>query len=702
MLQTERSECGLACLAAISSFYGAEVSLQTLRQKFFVPSRGLNLKQIREIAAAMNLIGRAIRCELDELNNIATPAILHWGMNHFVVLRKVNKNKFTIWDPALGESKITSSEISEKFTGVALELSPTKEFEKRKERSPLTLFSWFRVSPGMYVPIAQILLVSLFLQAYVIATPFYLQLAIDQGALKGDLDVLSGLALAFGLLAVFNFFATILRGIITTKLTALLNWDMTSRLFQHMLRLPLPWFQRRRLADILSRFDSIVPVRDLISGSLVTVVIDGVLAIATMIMMVIFSKVLAGIVVLGFLIFTTIRMLSVSFTLKLSMDAMLAKIAETGKRIENIKTIQSVKMLGAESARESDWANYFIESIKSQQKLSISNLTFSTTQSFLDNVIRIVLVYIGAQLILEGALTVGVLYAFIAYQGQFSVKASAVLDQFINWRLTDMYSQRLADIVLSSKERHIDAGRHSHELIRGKLQINNLYFSHSNYEAPILRAIYLKINPGDFIAITGPSGSGKSTLLKILCGLYPPTNGTVEIDGVELSSFGLGAYRRALGAVMQDDEIMSGTIAENVAFFDDSLDMEKVWQCLRDSALAADVVAMPMQASTMVGDIGNALSGGQKQRLLLARALYRDPKILILDEATSHLDVEKEREIGSSLKRLNITRIIVAHRQETIETADRVIRLEGGRIVADMLTKKKSVADHVDLELSDI
>lgn len=681
--QSETSECGLACIALVLAAHGAPVDIAELRRKHHVSARGLTLREVADIAAANALVTRAVRCELDELRQLRCPAILHWGLQHYVVLELVRGATVRISDPASGRSDLSVDEVSRFFTGVALELAPAPEFKRRKQQSPLSLWSWFRLAPGMRASLAQIMLLSFLLEAYVVASPFYMQLAIDQAALKGDHGLLLSLAIGFGLFGLFNVGANALRGIVTLRLSALLNWDMTLRLFRHMVRLPLPWFQRRKLADVLSRFDSIAPVRDLISGSLVTTVVDGLLTIATLIMMFVFAPQLAAVVLAGTALYLAVRLTVLPISIRLGMEALSARIAENGKRIETVRAIQTIKVMGAENARESDWANKFAGTIQREQAQNVANLCFTGIHDLLETVVTVILIYLGARMVINGSMSVGLLYAFMSYQRQFSGRASAMFEQIILWRLTDMYSYRLADIVLTPKEARIDETCVAQPHIEGAVQFVDLGFAYAPQESPILRDVSLMIEPGEFVAIVGPSGAGKSTLLKVLCGLYPASSGQVLLDGRSLESWGPKATRRALGVVMQDDELLAGTIAENVAFFDESIDVERVWTCLEQAAIAQDILKMPMRVETFVGEMGANLSGGQKQRLLLARALYRQPRILVLDEATSHLDMRRESKINAALKLLTITRVIVAHRRETIAAADRVITIDHGTVVSD-------------------
>lgn len=681
--QSEAAECGLACVALVLAAHGAPADLAELRRKHHVSSRGLTLREVADIAAANALVTRALRCELDELRQLRCPAILHWGLQHYVVLERVRGATVRISDPASGRHDLGIEEVSRFFTGVALELAPAPEFRKRKQQSPLSLWSWFRLGPGVRGSLGQILLLSLLLQAYMVASPFYMQLAIDQAALKGDHGLLMSLALGFGLFGLFNAGADALRGIVTLRLSALLNWDMTLRLFRHMVRLPLPWFQRRKLADVLSRFDSIAPVRDLISGSLVTTAVDGLLTLATLVMMFVFAPQLAWVVLAGQVLYLLVRLGTLPLSIRLGMEALGARIAESSKRIETIRAIQTLKVMGAENARESDWANKFAAVIRREQAQNVANLCFTGVHGLLETGVSVTLIYLGARGVMDGAMSVGLLYAFMSYHGQFSSRASALFEQIIHWRLTDMYSYRLADIVLTPKEPRIDEISVAQPHIEGALQFVGLGFAYAPQEPAILRDISFSIAPGEFVAIVGPSGAGKSTLLKVLCGLYPASAGQVRLDGRSLESWGPKATRRALGVVMQDDELLAGTIAENVAFFDDHIDIQRVWTCLEQAAIAEDVLRMPMRVETFIGEMGGSLSGGQKQRLLLARALYRQPRILVLDEATSHLDMRRESAINDALKALTITRVIVAHRKETIAAADRVITIDEGTVVSD-------------------
>jgi ATP-binding cassette subfamily B protein RaxB len=281
-------------------------------------------------------------------------------------------------------------------------------------------------------------------------------------------------------------------------------------------------------------------------------------------------------------------------------------------------------------------------------------------------------------------LTIGMLYAFMAYKDQFLSKATNLIETGIQYRMLDLHLDRLSDIALAEREQD----RHGESLIarevKGAVELKGVSFRYADTEPEVLSGVNLKVEAGEFVAVTGPSGGGKTTLLKIMLGLFKPLEGTVLIDGTPIAHVGTRAFRQQVGVVMQDDQLLSGSIAENICFFDASLDLDWMRACADVGGIDAEIMAMPMNYNTLIGDMGTTLSGGQRQRVLLARALYRRPRILFMDEGTSSLDLDKEREVNRALAELKITRIVIAHRPETIRAADRIVVLREGRVSPPM------------------
>lgn len=675
-LQAEATECGLACLAMAAQSAGSDIDLAWLRQHYPSSIRGMSLRQMADVAHGIGMTARAVRCDPDELDRLQRPAVLHWGLHHFVLLDRVMRRQVRIFDPSRGYVSLGREEVNRCFTGVALELAAAPNFRRRAERppfSPLALIHW---SPAVRAALLQALLLSLILQLYMIGAPLYMQSAIDSGALRGDRYLLATLAIGFMAFAAFNAGAQALRGVILQRLSALLSWDMSRRLFHHLIRLPLPWFEKRKLADTMTRFQAIDPIKNLITTGLVGSVLDGVLSISMLALMFVYSIELAGIATIGFLLYLVVRLGTVKLTLRYAAEQFRASIAEQGKRIETLRSIQTIKVMSGEGQREGVWANKQAGLVKAQQDNALATTLVGVAQQAIDTVTLIVIVYVAANRVIDGAFTVGALYAFVAYRQQFATRVATMIDQLVSWQMLEIYNTRIADVVLTPVEQGIESEPSNLPAMRGQLQVAGAAFRYGPTDPLIFRDINFTITAGESVAIVGPSGCGKSTLLKVICGLYPLTAGDIAVDGLPLSIWGPKALRAAFGVVLQNDELLPGTILDNVGFFDDALDVDWAWECLRHAAIADEVRRLPMGEQSYVGDIGSALSGGQRQRVLLARALYKRPRFLVLDEASAHLDGEREARINDHLRAMSITRLIVAHRIETIAAVDRVLLLD--------------------------
>jgi ATP-binding cassette subfamily B protein RaxB len=675
-MQSEATECGLACLAMAAGMAGSEIDLAWLRQHYPSSIRGMNLRQMADVAHGIGMTARAVKCDTHELDKLQRPAVLHWGLHHFVVLDRVRGKRVRIFDPARGYVEVRREEIDVCFTGVALELAASPGFRRRAERPPFSPLSLIHWSKDVKSGLMQALLLSLVLQVYVVAAPLYMQTAIDSGALRGDKDLLATLAIGFAAFAVFNAGAQALRSVVLQRLSALLSWDMSRRLFHHLIRLPLPWFEKRKLADTMTRFQAIDPIKNLITTGLVGSVLDGVLSISMLALMFVYSTVLGAIALIGFLLYLGVRIGTLRMTVSYAAEQFRATIAEQGKRIETLRSIQTIKIMSGESQRESVWANKQAGLVKAQQGNALVTAMIGIAQQLIDTATLVVIVYFGASQIIDGGFTVGTLYAFISYRQQFATRVNTMVDQLISWRMLEIYNTRIADVVLNPVEQGLEIEPGDLPDLRGSLQVTGAAFRYGPSDPLIFRDISFSIDTGESVAIVGPSGCGKSTLLKVICGLYPLTAGDIAVDGLPLSIWGPRAIRSAFGVVLQNDELLPGSVLDNVGFFDERIEVDWAWECLRNAAIADEIRRLPMGEHSYVGDIGSALSGGQRQRILLARALYKRPRFLVLDEASAHLDTEREGRINEYLQSLEITRLIVAHRLETIAAADRVLLLD--------------------------
>src|SRR5215472_17269913 len=671
--ETEAAECGLACLAMISSYHGHGIDLNTLRRRHPVSLKGVTLRALIQVASQMHLACRPLRFDLGQLKQLRLPAIVHWDMNHFLVLKSVTKRGIVVHDPASGERFFPIAEASKHLTGVALELSPSVGFLPKDERARLPFSTFWTQLRGSTHALVQILILSVILETFVIVSPFYLQLTVDEVIARGDADLLIVLALGFGLLTAIKVASSAIRSLVILIVQNVLHFEIGARLFRHLVRLPLAYFEKRHIGDILSRFTSIEPIRSAVAEGMVAAAIDGLMAIATLAMIFVYSTQLALIVLAAFVLYAALRLGLYRLLRERSLVVIETKAQESSTFIETMRAIQSLKIFNRESDREAQWLNRYADVVTANVRLGRTKIAFTSINDTLFGLENIITIYLAARLALSNSLTIGMIFAFMSYKQHFIEKAVHLIEKALDFRILELHLERLADIALNPLERGHDRLLAYTRQIQGRLELRNVSFQYAETEPAVLEDISFIIEPGEFVTIMGPSGGGKTTLIKIMLGLLEPTRGEMLIDGVPLSTIGPRAYREHVGAVMQEDLLLSGSIADNICFFDPSFDQERMIQCAHLAGIHEEIMAMPMTYNSLVGDMGSSLSGGQKQRVMLARALYRQPRILFLDEGTSHLDVDNEIHINNCLKGLQITRISVAHRPEIVSGANRIL-----------------------------
>jgi ATP-binding cassette subfamily B protein RaxB len=682
ILQTEAAECGLACLAMVASYYGRKTDLNAIRQLNAVSLTGTTLKGLVAVAAGMDRACRPLRAELHKIDHLHCPAILHWDMNHFVVLTKVHRNAATIIDPAVGERSMTFAELSPHFSGVAIELTPTPAFRKSPGPRPMGMTEFLGKPKGLIAALVQIFLLSLVIQLAAIAGPFYNQLVVDEVLSRFDAALLPVLAIGFVSVRLINVVVTAIRSYIQLYLGSTLGYQLEANLFTHLIRLPLPFFEKRHIGDIVSRFSSVDPINQLLTHGLVGSIVDGLLVLSTLALMIYYSVVLASIVVSAVALYILYRVVRYRYLRFQSLSQILAKAKENTNFLENVRAIRAIKIFGREAERQSIWQNFYSATINTGFRVNRINIFFTLANGFLFGIEEILVIFVCARMILDGSgFTVGMMFAFLSYRGFFVDKTVNVVETVINFKMLDIHLGRLADITLAPREKGLDAPAVARE-VKGTLALNDVSFRYSDNDPFIFTNLSFAVAPGECVAITGPSGCGKTTMMKVMLGLLPPTRGEVLVDGQPLHTLGIQVFRRAATAVMQDDQLMSGSIADNIAFFDPAPDLEWIKECARIAAIHADIVRMPMGYNTLTGDMGTVLSGGQKQRILLARALYARPKILMLDEGTAHLDLTTEKLVSDAIAKLDMTRIVIAHRPQTIHSADRIVSLAEGKLMS--------------------
>jgi ATP-binding cassette subfamily B protein RaxB len=676
ILQTEAAECGLACLAMVAAYHGYRTDLGTLRAKHAVSLKGTTLAALMKTASELTLTPRPVRLDLEALPRLRLPAILHWDLNHFVVLTKVKRQSAVILDPAFGRRTLTLQEVSSHFTGVALELTPGETFQPRTEQQHMSLRQLFGRMPGLGRALVQLFLLGAVLEVFAIIAPLFMQLVIDHAVVGGDRDLLTVLAVGFLLLTLIQVGVTSLRSWAGLYLDTTLNLHLVTRLFTHLVRLPMTYFSRRHVGDVVSRFGAIDTIRRTVTTTFLEIVIDGLMALATAAMMFVYSAPLALIVCAATGLYALLRATRYRPLREASEDQIVNAARQQTNFLETVRGMQSIKLFNRQMHRVFLYQNLAVDTFNAGIRTEKLKILFSGLKGLLLGVENILVIWLGARLVIDQQFSVGMLFAFLSYQSQFTSRMSSLIDSAIDFKMLELYSARAADIALTEPEPEpVDAG--ALPSLGGDIDVRNLSVRYAESEPYVLRGVNLTIHEGECVAVVGPSGCGKTTLLRIMLGLLPPTEGEVLIGGVSIGSVCPSAYRNVIGSVMQDDKLFSGSITENITFFDPAPDMDRVEACAALASIHDDILKMPMRYHTLIGDMGTVLSGGQKQRVLLARALYKQPKILLLDEATSHLDVACEKQVSDAVSQLKLTRLIVAHRPETIASADRVIQLAG-------------------------
>jgi ATP-binding cassette subfamily B protein RaxB len=677
---SEAAECGLACIAMISRYHGHDVDLNGLRQRYALSLAGASLKSLMEITDQLGFSTRALRVEISALGKLRLPAILHWDLNHFVVLKSVGRRKLVVHDPALGVRILSPEEFSKHFTGVVLELARAETFEPVSARLPMKLSMLWSKMTGWWPALAQVLVLSVALQIVTFVAPLQMQLVVDEALASVDRDLLTVIALGFGALVIIQSAIEALRSWALRVFGHLLSYQISGNLVRHLLRLPSDYFEKRHAGDIISRLGSAKPIQDAITQGVVGTVIDGVMACIAAVILFFYSTTLALIVIAAVLINMGLNLALFPRMKQRMEEEILAEAKEHTHLMESVRAATTLKLLGREAVRESGWRNLHAESTNAS--IAVGKLTIS--QALIQNVVTglqtVIVIYVAGRLILEGqGFSVGMLFSFLSYRQTFTDRANALVNQIMQFRFLRLHLDRLADIVTTPTEISGAAAAEPAE-IRGHLRLKDISFRYGATDPLVLEDINLEISPGDYVAIHGASGGGKSTLLKLLLGLNQPSDGMIELDGQRATPERWRAWRNKVGVVAQDDRLLSGTLADNIGGFDPDLDMQRVVGAAMASQVHNDIVRMPMQYLTLVGDMGSTLSGGQRQRILLARALYREPKILILDEGTANLDERNEELIADLLDQMPITRIVVAHRPALLRRAKYVYEVGGRRL----------------------
>jgi ATP-binding cassette subfamily B protein RaxB len=676
---SEWNECGLACLAAVSEYLRGDLGLVEIRELARHSGRGETLLEIRDLAEQIGLNARGVGIELEGLKRISKPAILHWDMNHFVVLERTTRRGIVIMDPATGRVEVPWAQANKSFTGVALELSASARWKMRSDRPrKLSVLDFVGPLSMWRTDVTLIVMLSLLVETLVLVAPIQMRMSIDTAVAAADGRLVWVLGIAFGIVVLIQASVSLIRSWATAVFGARFGFELHDRFVRALHAKPAMFFLKHHTGDILSRSRSVSTIQALVTAQLIQALLDTVMSTLMVVVMFVAVPVMAA-AVLAF------GLLNIGTTAALrhaavnnSRRTLRAAAKSDCVFLENARGARAIKLFGKEAVRTSVWRNSFVE--QTNLELGTARLTMYSGQAaqLTSGLGNVVLISIGTYLVLGGSITLGTMMMFFVFKTFFVERLNNCVNYLMELRRVQTHAERIDEVIADEGRADGHKAPSPFGLAPGqgvRIEVRDVWFRYGNDAPWVLKGVNLRIEPGESVAITGPSGCGKSTLLGVMLGLLEPTEGEVLVNGRNLKTISAADYAKLMGAVMQDDALFLGTVADNISFFDAPVDMERVKAAAAKANIAREIEAMPMQYYSMLAEGGMDISGGQMQRLFIARAIYHEPKVLFLDEATSHLDSDSERLVSQAIRTMRMTRILVAHRKETIATADRIFAL---------------------------
>jgi ATP-binding cassette, subfamily B, bacterial CvaB/MchF/RaxB len=678
--QESNGECGLACLVMIGQYYGHKIYLNSIRNEFPTTRQGLNLAALRVVAGKLGLQGRGLAVEdVSDLKSVKLPAILHWQENHFVVLKKVWRNTFVIHDPASGIWSYDRSDFESKFSGSVLELSPAENFSRIVQNQKYPLRNIIRLTHGLKTSITQVAVMTFVASLLTLALPAIVQIALDSVIPKADIDLLKLLTIGVLILSLMTGVAEWLQKRIVLNAGTAFFAQLTHNAVGHIFLLPLRYFERKHPGDIAVRLDSINNIKTVVTSTVVEALVDLSMIIICGLFMYIYMPKLALIVTSLFFVVIAIRVLTIPQLKQLGTEAITEKVEERSRLIDNVRAAAPIKMANATSSVIDRWYNSLVRSSNASFRVGIVEANASFYVEIVTAFGTAITLYLGVLAVIYEQATVGILYAFYTYRGIFFSKIDSLVVHSQQLVMLGVNMAQLRDFLEEQPEHEGSANFRS---IRDGVELRDASFRAGFADWSILEAVNIKIpaRSGAMIGIAGSSGSGKTTLLKLLTGLYAPSEGDLYVDGTRLKSWGLGAYRENVALLLGSDKLAKGSVREIVSSFEPSADGDQVEQALRDACLWEEIEALPRGYNTVISEENGVLSSGQRRRLMLARAIYRDPAIIFLDEITSNLDSNTAARVLESLSKSTATKVIATHDQSALESCSIRYRVDGRRL----------------------
>ena len=671
VFQEEVSECGIVCLAMVLAHFGRHVSLEELRDQTDRHASGITMRTLLKLAQANGLSGTAFRAEPEALKSLARPAILHWDMSHYVVLVSAGRHGIVINDPALGKRNASWREVDKSFTGIAVTFEKSEGFQHKERRQRLRTTQVLGFSPELRRSFLFALALTLVVQAAALIAPRYLQVSVDRVITESQPELLALIAVAFLAVTLCGLAASYLRSLVITAFAARAKALAKSRFVDHLLRLPNDFFARRRPVDVTSRLQSLDAIQDQFSAGAIEATVDAIAVAAALVIVLVAAPTLGGLALLSIVATVVVRQWTHARLMGANRDAIAASMIERSNLLDTVSAIEQLKALGATVVRQQKWMGLLYASTTASEKSGRNYALDELFQSLIPACLRILWLFVAVRMVLGASITIGELFALLAYSNIAFAQSQSLLRGVRDFRLLDVHFERVAD-VLTAKSDQLEPVSHQGSL---DIDVSDVSFNYPQVPHALLAGVSFQIKEGEFIGITGVSGAGKTTLIKLLLGMLSPSHGRVLIGGVDASRLRKSQFASVVTGFLQGDtSLFEGTVLENVTLFDDSPDTSYALEVLSAVRLSEWVETLPNGVNTTLTN-PKQVSGGQLQRIMLARALYQRPRILVLDESTSQLDEATELALMNWISSQAFTCVVVSHRRSVLERASRVLHV---------------------------
>jgi ATP-binding cassette subfamily B protein len=689
--QQSASDCGAASLVMIARYWGKRISVNRLRELANVNRDGASLKGLITAAENIGLSTRPVKATLEGLVKQTLPAIAHWEGKHFVVIWKITAKQVIIGDPAIGQLTLSRAEFASKWTGFTLLLQPNQKFRDTKE-DKASLWQFYRLLEPHWFVLLEIFVASLFIQIFGLITPIFTQLILDRVIVQGSLTTLWAMGIGALIFGVFRVAITGLRAYLLDHTANRIDTALITGFIRHTLSLPLGYFESRYVGDIISRVGENRKIQRFLSGEALSILLDLLTVFVYVAVMFRYSWQLALISLAIVPPFFLLALISTPFLQRISRDIFQAIAKESSYLIEILTGIRTVKSTATERSTRWHWEDLFSVEVKKNFSGQIIGNNLQIFSNLIESLATTGLLCFGAYLVIQNQLSIGQLIAFNMLFAQIIAPFQRLTVLWTQFQEVNIAVERINDVLDAEAEENLEKiSRQFLPELQGHIRFENVTFRyHTDSDRNILENLSFEILPGQTVALVGRSGSGKTTISKLLIGLYPPTDGKVSIDGYDLSTIALSSLRQQVGVVDQDTFLFGSTIRENISLGHPDLPLESVIESAKLAGIHDFIQSLPMGYETQIGEGGGLLSGGQRQRIAIARSLMGEPRLLILDEATSHLDTESEQIIQTNLQKIrqNRTMVIIAHRLSTVRNADLILVLDRG-ILVDQGTHKE-------------